>query len=39
MCEKLGWYSEVDRRLQRELLRLVGRAGGKWVETGESGIG
>jgi len=29
MCEKLGWYDEVDGRLQRELLRLGGRAGGR----------
>ena len=37
MCEKLGWYESVDGRLQRKLLRLAGRAGGRWVETGESG--
>ena len=29
MCEKLGWYESVDARLQRELLRLAGRAGGR----------
>jgi len=29
MSEELGWYDEVDERLQRELLRLAGRAGGR----------
>ncbi|RPB20627.1 alpha/beta-hydrolase, partial [Terfezia boudieri ATCC MYA-4762] len=37
MSEKLGWYDEVDGRLQRELLKLAGREGGRWVETAGSG--
>ena len=27
MCEKLGWYDEVDRKLQWETLKLAGSKG------------